>query len=166
MKQHRIRNIIVKMSTVIGAVAWVAGTAFAQTTKDIAGFYTIVAVTIVQGDKKIEPFGPNPRGVMALDANGRYVVSLMRPGLPKFASNNRNTGTADENKVIVTGSFTHFGSYSVEPGYIVFRLENSTFPNWDGEEQRRALTVTGDELAYSLTSTIGGTSTVVWRRVR
>jgi len=52
MKRPRMRNVIMKMSMLIGAAACVGGTAFAQTTKDIAGFYTIVAVTVVQGDKK------------------------------------------------------------------------------------------------------------------
>ncbi len=165
MNRYRVLTITT-MSLLIGAVVSIAGNAFGQSAKDLAGPYTIVSVTIVQGDKKIEPFGPSPKGVMMLDTNGQYVVTLMRPGLPKFASNNRNTGTADENKAIVVGSFTHFGTYSVADGHIIFRLENSTFPNWDGEEQRRALTVSGDELSYTLTSTIGGTSTVVWKRAK
>jgi Lipocalin-like domain len=64
------------------------------------------------------------------------------------------------------GSFTHFGTYSVTDGFIIFRLEHSTFPNWDGQEQKRALAIDGDELRYSQTATSGGTSTVVWKRVR
>ncbi len=165
MNRYRVLTITT-MSLLIGAVVSIAGNAFGQSAKDLAGSYTIISVTIVQGDKKIEPFGPSPKGVMMLDTNGRYVVTLMRPGLPKFSSNNRNTGTADENKAIVVGSLTHFGTYSVADGHIIFRLENSTFPNWDGEEQRRALTVSGDELSYTLTSTTGGTATVVWKRAK
>jgi hypothetical protein len=103
---------------------------------------------------------------MMLDANGRYVVVLMRPDLPRFASNNRSTGTAEEYKAVALGSFTHFGTYSVADGQIVFRLEHTTFPNWDGQEQRRALTVTGAELKYVVASSIGGTSTLVWRRAK
>jgi hypothetical protein len=54
----------------------------------------------------------------------------------------------------------------VADGHIVFRLEHTTFPNWDGQEQKRALTVTGDELKYVVASSIGGTSTLVWRRAK
>jgi hypothetical protein len=61
-----------------------AGTAFGQSAKDIVGSYTVVAVTNVQGGKTVESYGPNPKGVMMLDANGRYVVVLFRLGLPKF----------------------------------------------------------------------------------
>lgn len=142
------------------------GPASGQTATDIAGSYTVVAVTNTQGGKTIESYGPNPKGIMVLDANGRYVVVLMRPGLPRFASNDRNTGTAEEYKAVALGSFTHFGTYKVADGHIIFRLEHSTFPNWDGQEQKRALTINGDELRYTVNSTLGGISTVVWRRAR
>jgi hypothetical protein len=139
-------------------------TAHAQTAQDIVGTYTLVSFTNVQGDKKTEAYGSDPKGIMMLDANGRYVVVLMRPDLPKFASNNRSSGTPGEYKAVALGSFVHFGTFSVSDAHIVFRLENTTFPNWDGQEQRRALTLAGDELKYEVTSSIGGTSTVVWRR--
>ena len=84
-----------------------SGSAYGQTAKDIAGTYTLVSFTNQQGDTKTDTYGPNPKGVMMLDANGRYVVVLMRPDLPKFASNNRNTGTAEEYKAVALGSFTH-----------------------------------------------------------
>jgi len=164
---YRRRTLIISAASVLfGHVVMFANDALAQSAKDIAGTYTIVSVTVMKGENKIEPFGPNPKGAMILDASGRYIVTLMRPGLPKFASDNRDTGTTEENKAIVTGSFTHFGRYAVTDGFIIFRLESSTFPNWDGQEQKRSLAIAGDELKYTLTSTIGGTSTVVWKRVK
>ena len=47
------------------------------------------------------------------DADGRFCVIITRSDLPKFASNNRETGTAEENKAIVQGSLAYFGAYSV-----------------------------------------------------
>ena len=149
-----------------GGIASSAGGAYGQTAKEIAGTYTLVSFTNQQGDKTTDTYGPNPKGVMMLDANGRYVVVLMRPDLPRFASNNRSTGTAEEYKAVALGSFTHFGAYSVADGHIVFHLEYTTFPNWNGREQRRALTVAGDELKYVVASSIGGTSTLVWKRAK
>ena len=147
-------------------IASSAGSAYGQTAKDIAGTYTLVSFTNQQGDTKIDTYGPNPKGIMMLDAKGRYVVVLMRPDLPKFASNNRSTGTAEEYKAVALGSFTHFGTYTVAESHIIFRLEYTTFPNWDGQEQRRALTVTGDELKYVVASSISGISTLVWKRAK
>ena len=39
-----------------------------------------------------------------VDANGRYAIVFSRADLPKFASNSRTTGTAEENKAIVGGA--------------------------------------------------------------
>jgi hypothetical protein len=164
MNRHRMLTISAA-SALFGCAAVFADGALGQSAKDIVGTYTLVAVSNLQGDKKTELYGPHPKGMMRLDASGRYVVVLMRPGLPKFASNNRTSGTAEEYKSIALGSFVHLGTYTVADSHIIFRLENTTYPNWDGQEQKRELTVTGDELKYEVNSTVGGTSTVVWKRV-
>ena len=161
-----------RMSTLAGMMALLLGVviaghdASAQSAKDVVGTYTIVSAMVLQGDKKIEPFGPTPQGALTLDASGRYVLALTRPGLPKFSSNNRDSGTAEENMAVVKGSIAHFGTYTVADGAIVFRVESSTFPNWNGQEQKRALTLSGDELKYTLVSSVGGTATLVWKRTK
>jgi len=153
-------------SALIGCVIALSNDALAQSAKDIVGTYTVASFLNVQGDKKTEIYGPHPKGLMRLDASGRYIVVLMRPDLPKLSSNNRATGTAEEYKAISLGSFVHLGTYDVADGHIIFRLENSTYPNWDGEVQKRKLTVVGDELKYEVSSSMGGTSTVVWKRIQ
>src|SRR5262245_59706524 len=126
---HRFGMLTVTAVSLLIGIELHTRNAGAQSANDLVGTYTIVSATVVQGDKKVEPFGPNPKGLMTLDATGRYSIVLIRPGLAKFASNNRDTGTADENKSIVTGSIGHFGTYSVADGAIIFRVENATFPN-------------------------------------
>ena len=152
-------------SALFGCVLMPSTGALAQSAKDIVGTYTVVSFLNVQGDKKTEVYGQHPKGQMRLDASGRYMVVLMRPDLPKFTSNNRSAGTAEEYRAISLGSFVHFGTYEVADGHIIFRLENATYPNWDGEVQKRKLTVMGDELKYEVSSSMGGTSTVVWKRI-
>ena len=45
--------------------------------------------------------------------------------------------------------------------------ETSTFPNWDGTEQKRPFTVTSDELKYTVAAASGGgTVTIVWKRTK
>jgi hypothetical protein len=146
-----------------------AGEVFAQTTKDLAGTWTLVSNVNEQGGNKTDTFGPNPKGILIVDANGHYVLAIARAGLPKVASNNRTTATPEENKAIVGGSITHFGTLSVNAAdkTITFKIETSTFPNLDGTEQKRPFTVTGDELKYTNTAaSAGGTSTVVWKRAK
>jgi hypothetical protein len=146
-----------------------AGEVFAQTAKDLAGTWTLVSNVSEQGGNKTDTFGPHPKGILIVDATGRYVLAVARAGLPKVASNNRTTATPEENKAIVGGSITHFGTLSVnaEDKTITFKIETSTFPNWDGIEQKRPFTITGDELQYTVPAQSGGgTGTVVWKRAK
>src|SRR5215216_575655 len=85
-----------------------AGEVFAQTAKDLAGTWMLVSNVTEQGGNKTDTYGPNPKGILTVDANGRYVLAIVRVGLPKVASNNRTTATPEENKAIVGGSVTHF----------------------------------------------------------
>ena len=79
------------------------------------------------------------------------------------------TGTPDENKAIVQGSFASFGTYSINEAEktIIFRIESATFPNWNGDEQKRSFTLNGDELKYIVTAASGGgIATVTWKRAK
>jgi hypothetical protein len=51
---------------------------------------------------------------------------------------------------------------------LVFRVEFSTYPNWNGDEQKRVFTLAGDQLSYANPTTTvgGGTSQVVWKRAK
>jgi hypothetical protein len=72
----------------------------------------------------------------------------MRASLPKFASNNRLTGTPEEYQAVVQGSMAYFGTYKVvsEKEHLVsLHMEASTFANWEGEDMTRVMVVVGDE---------------------
>ncbi len=104
---------------------------------------------------------------MIFNPDGRYALVLLRSDLPKFASNNRMTGTPEENKAVVQGTNSHFGTYSVDGNNLVFRIEAATYPNWSGAEQKRPFTLTGDELTYVVPAASGGgTARLVWRRAK
>jgi hypothetical protein len=145
------------------------GEVCAQSAKDLTGTWTLVSNVTEQGGIKTDTFGPNPKGILIVDANGRYVLAIARAGLPKVASNNRTTATPEENKAIVGGSITHFGTLSVNAAdqTFTFKIETATFPNWEGTEQKRAFTLTGDELQYTTPAqTGGGTGALVWKRAK
>jgi hypothetical protein len=97
--------------------AFLAGApgAIGQTTKTdkerLVGSWTEVSITAGGGGSQAQPFGPNPNGMMMVDADGHISLTTLRSDLPKFQSNNRITGTADENKAIVQGSIAYFGTY-------------------------------------------------------
>ena len=90
---------------------FLATPAFAQASKDLVGSWTLVSSTVQQGANTLQPFGADPKGALIFGADGRYVAMIARAGLPKFAGDNRLTGTPEEYKAIVNGAIAHFGSY-------------------------------------------------------
>ena len=90
------------------------------------------------------------------------------PNLPKFASGNRAQGTAEENKAVVKGSIGSFGTYSVSPDgkILTIKQEGGTWALRNGMEEKRALALSGDDLKYTTAATVGGTSELVYKRVK
>jgi hypothetical protein len=137
--------------------------------EQLVGTWSYVSVDIVRPDgSRIPLFGPNPSGLASFDSNGRYLLLTARTGQPKFASNNRMEGTAEENKTSVHGSIAHFGRYTVNEAdkTITFHIETSTFPNWNGAAQKRPFIVTRDELKWTTAASSGGTAEVVLKRAK
>jgi hypothetical protein len=165
---NRIVTLLALAALTLGFV--LPGPTLAQTAKDLAGTWVLISSIVEQGDNKFDNFGPNAKGVLMFDRNGRYVITFIAANLPKFASNDRTAGTADENAAIVRGAATHFGTYNVneEDRSFTFRVEKSTFPNWDNTDQKRTIvSLTADELTYTAkVSSRGGIPTTTWKRVR
>jgi Lipocalin-like domain len=155
-------------------VAFVAGAAGNQQTgklrKQLIGAWTMVSDAVDQGGTKVEPFGPSPKGQMLLTSDGHFSIVLTRPDVPKFASNSRNSGTADENKAAMQGGIGYFGTYTVSDAdkTVNLHVEASTFPNWSGTDQKRVVALSGDEMTVTNpTPSIGpGTATLVWKRAK
>ena len=120
-----------------------------------------------QDGSKFDPLGANPAGIVIFDANGRVSVQVLGSGLPKFASNNRLQGTTEENKAIVQGTLCYFGRYSVSEvdHTLNLHIESSSFPNWNETDQKRFLTLTGDEMKWTNPiASSGGHGYSVWKR--
>jgi lipocalin-like protein len=115
-------------------------------------------------------WGTNPGSLLIFTENGRFSWQVFRSDRPRFASNDRRNGTTDENRRTIQGSLAYFRTYSVNEAdkLLISRIEGSTFPNSEGEEQKRMITrLTDDDLVYTnRETTLGATVEAVWRRVR
>jgi Lipocalin-like domain len=169
------RNIVgLSMVAALGLALLPAGAVGQQKSlKDqLAGAWTHVSTKYKFPDgKTADTMGPNARGIMILDASGHMAFINMRASLPKFTANDRTKGTAEENKAIVNGSYAYFGTYTVNEADHSFtvHVEGSTFPNFDGIDQKRSITLAGDELRYTNpVATIGQGVVVeaVWKRAK
>jgi hypothetical protein len=170
MNRHGIFGVY---AAALLAVALLAGSAAAQQNtlrQQLVGTWTFVRTEATQQDgSKILPFGPNPKGVNIFTQDGHFVQIQVADGIPKFASNSRVTGTAEENKAVVLGSISLFGTYTIDETArtIIYKVESSTFPNWVGQEQVRPVdSITSDELKHSNAGgSIAGAKTVnIWKR--
>jgi lipocalin-like protein len=133
------------------------------------GTWKLVSLTSGEGANQTLPYGPNPKGTMMVDANGRFSITVVRSDLPKFSSNNRRSGTPEENQAIVQGSIAYFGTYSIDEAthVLTVNVEGSTFPNFTGGTQTRILSFDGDEVTYfNPTPSMGGSAKVTYRRAK
>ncbi|HEY6254700.1 MAG TPA: lipocalin-like domain-containing protein [Xanthobacteraceae bacterium] len=134
----------------------------------IVGSWSLLIDDAVKADGTHAPnFGPNPIGMAMFTADGHFSVAITRAGRPKFASNNRSTGTADENKAMVAGGNAFFGTYTLNEAdkTLTMRVEGSTYPNLEGTTQKRTITslTAGDELTWSNPATKGE---VAWKAMK
>jgi hypothetical protein len=147
-----------------------SGPATAQSAKDIVGVWTLVSNETVRPDgSRVKTFGSSPVGLLIFDNTGRYSLQICRSDRTKFKSNNRLEGTTDEYKEAIHACNPHWGRYTASENdkVITFKIEHSTFPNWEGLEQKRAFTISGDQLKYTVpTASGGGTAEVVWQRAK
>ena len=156
---RRIMSVAL-MATICGLALPSAG----ETKDDLVGAWSLVSVT---NDQIRDVQGPNPQGLLMLDSGRHYEVLTFRQDQPKFASNNRLDATAEETKNLLAGTLGHYGTYSATGNVLVFHIERSTFPNWNGIEQKRPYTLTGDELTYVTPgSTASGATKLVWKRLK
>ena len=136
----------------------------------LAGTWTLTAADDLKPDGTRAPaFGPNPIGLLFLGADGRYSVQIFRSDRVPFASGEKRRGTPAEYEAASMGMSSHFGRYVVDAaaGTITFRIEAASFPNWNGTEQKRPFTLSGDDLEWRVPATPSGTIPIsAWRRAR
>lgn len=164
---------VTKLALLVGFATLLTSCALAEQkplTQQLVGTWNYVAVDVVRTDgSRLPLYGPNPRGVASFDSDGHYVLLTARASLPKFSANDRTKGTPEEYKSVVDGSIAHFGTYTVNEAdkTITFHIKTSTYPNWDGTQQKRPFSIVGDTLTWRTpASSGGGTAEVVLKRAQ
>jgi len=157
---------------ILGVVAGsgLAPTVAAETHSGLVGTWSLVSISNEKNGQKVLPYGPDAKGAFTLDGS-RFSLIVVRPARHHFKSNDRLTGTAEENQETVRGSITYFGTYSVDPKdntLVTFQIQGSTFPNSNGAEQKRVLKAMDDEMIYTnpTISTGAGVARGIWKRAK
>lgn len=152
------------LASMLLAFALSAGTAAAQPAKSlqemIVGTWDFVVAEVTAPDgKKSFPFGETPKGIIIFTPDGRFAQIHVASDVPKIASNNRLTGTAEEYAAIMRRSISVFGRYTVDEAKrtVTFHIVSASYPNWEGEAQTRTIDkLTADEFVNTNPNVAGG----------
>lgn len=135
----------------------------------LQGTWTLVAADkIVPGGARARDYGEQPKGRLIVDAQGRYSLQILKSERLRFATDSKADGSIDEFKSAVMGSSTHYGTITIDEKaeQLVFSIEGSSFPNWEGSVQRRQYKLDGDELSYQVPPRADGSIPIsVWRQL-
>ena len=80
----------------------------------VVGMWRPEAITATVGGRMMEPFGPKPTGLLCFHESLHFVELMSDPSVPRFASNARENGTAEEDKAVMVGNLALFGTYTVD----------------------------------------------------
>jgi hypothetical protein len=137
--------------------------------QELVGTWVVISWEQKKSDgTTLRQFGANPTGVAIFDAGGRYIITVMRSDRAKYKSNALWQGTAEENKATADGAQTYFGTYSVNEAdpSIAIHVEGSSYPNWNGTDQKRFVTIAGDQLTLTIRPPSGESVDVIWKRAK
>ena len=140
--------------------------------EQLVGTWTLVSWDQRNADgTTFQQFGASPKGIAFFDAGGHYIITVMRSDRLKYAIDNFGQlaqATAEENKATAQGTITYFGTYSVNDAdrTIDIRVEASSFPNWNGTDQKRFFEVTEAQLKLTVRPPHGGNVDVLWKRAK
>jgi len=135
--------------------------------EQLVGTWTLLSWEQKKGDgTKVERYGTGPKGIAFFDAGGRYIITVMRSDRAKYASNALWQGTPEENKETADGTITYFGTYSIidADSSVTVHVEGSSFPNWNGTDQKRYVAIAEDQLTLTVRLPAGDVVDVIWKR--
>jgi len=136
----------------------------------LQGTWTMTAAYEIHPDgSRTTNYGEHPNGLLLVDAEGHYSLQIFRPGRARFASGDKTRGSAEEYREALLSSSTHYGHVSADTAAhrLVFRIEASSFPNWENTQQVREYTFDNGLLTYSVPASASGNGTIaysVWKR--
>ena len=120
-----------------------AAPASAQALKDqVVGAWTLTSIAEEFSGVKKDTWGPGVKGALILDRSGRYSYQITADGRPK--------ASGDPSRGPVGRTIGYFGTYTISDAdkSVTFMIERATFPNWDGTEQKRIITLSGDTMSF------------------
>ncbi|MET8330896.1 lipocalin-like domain-containing protein [Streptomyces sp. NPDC005181] len=119
----------------------------------LVGAWRLVSYTAtdIENGGVIEPFGPQPQGLIMYTTSGRMSAQIMRTRRPHFRQGRLEEGLHEELAAAAVGYMAYGGTYEVpESDLVVHHVELSLFPNWVGTTLTRVADWDGERLRLIL----------------
>src|SRR6516225_6012444 len=126
----------------------VPGATIAQTAKDLVGTWRLVSWVEeeTEGKAQHKNFGDDPNGILMYTADGRMSIIFTDPRRQPPAS---PMATDAEAAQLFRGVVAYAGSYRLEDGKVIHKVEVSWNRVWDGQERPpNVVEIKGDRLTY------------------
>jgi len=164
-------RILKRALPILLALQLCAASAEARSPNQVLGTWRMVTAQIDPDGKNLPAYGNKPNGLLVFTADMHFIEVLTDADIPKFASNVRGEGTAEENRAAMAGSIGFFGTYTVDREGVFSgnRVEAATFPNWIGQVRTRKelrLVVEGDRMTENFQRPDGTRIRIIWQRVK
>ncbi len=148
-----------------------AGTVEAEPLNQVLGTWQMVSAQTDPDGSNQPAYGPKPKSLLVFTSDMHVIEVMTDSTVPRFASNARGHGTADENQAAMAGSIGWFGTYTIDDNgqFSGDRVEGSTFPNWVGDVRTRKdlhIVVDGDRMTEHFQRPEGTKIVITWQRVR
>ena len=156
MNMHPRRWIVLLgLAALAGWLTWAAiarvEAAGDSTLAQLVGAWRLVSIEERDADgKRVTPldYGPEPIGLLIYTATGQMSAQAMRRGRPHLPSDDVHLAPPEQAKAALVGYNAYFGTFEVraKEGLIIHHVQGSMIPNWEGGQQLRRFTLTGDRL--------------------
>jgi Lipocalin-like domain len=171
MMTTRLRATLLRLAlTGMLAVSSLAQSGQPDTAVNLAGTWTLVAADVKHPDgSRAHDYGEHPEGSLMIDGGGRYSLQIFKSERTTFPAEDKGNGASSDYRTAVMGSSTHYGTVIVDPNdmTLTFRIQDSSFPNWKGESQKRKFTLIDSTLSYfGLPRANGDVPISVWKRIQ
>jgi len=169
MKSHALRSAFASLLLTGSCPSLLIAADSPATSNPLIGTWTLVAADLLHPDgSRSGDYGDAPKGLLIIDAQGRYSLQIYKTERPKFASGDKLKGTPAEYEAAILGASTHFGTISVDPVGHVFTLnvESSNYPNQESTSQKRNYELKEGVLSYRVAPRPDGNTPIsVWRKL-
>ncbi len=109
--------------------------------QSLVGTYKIISQDIEVSGAATQPYGKAPRGYLVLTPTRAVIF---------YTSDNRKFGTSVDDKAALFDTLAGWtGTYRVDGGKIIFAVDASWVENWNGKNQVRNWTLSGNRLTLT-----------------